>query len=81
MNRKEYEERRAEIQKMLADLKDQYIRENTDIEPGSIVMAAGEKCILKGYTVNSGLIYPTLVSFKNKSKKVYVSSFSKLTKI
>ena len=81
MNREEYEAKRAELYAQLAQLKEQYIIDNTDIEPGSVVMAAGVKCILREYKVTNGLIYPILVSLTNKNRKVYVSANSKLTKV
>ena len=81
MNRKEYEARHAELYAQLADLKKQYISDNTSIEPGSVVMAAGVKCILKEYKVTNGLIYPILVSLTNKNRKVYVSANSKIVKV
>lgn len=81
MNREEYEARRAEIYAQLAELKEQYIHDNTDIEPGSVVMAAGEKCILKEYKVTNGQIYPILVKLRNKNAKVHVSANAKIVKV
>lgn len=81
MNREEYEAKRAELFEELARIKGQYIKDNTDIEPGSVVMAAGTKCVLKEYKVTNGFIYPILVSLTNKNRKVYVSANSKITKV
>lgn len=81
MNREEYEAKRAELYAQLAQLKEQYIIDNTDIEPGSVVMAAGTKCILKGYNVTNGLIYPILVRLTNKNAKVHVSANAKIVKV
>ena len=81
MNREEYDARRAELYAQLEELKKQYITDNTDIEPGSMVVAAGVKCILKEYKVTDGRIYPILVSVTNKNKKLYVSANAKIVKV
>ena len=81
MDKKEYEAKHAELYAKLAEPKKQYISDNTSIEPGSVVMAAGVKCILKEYKVTNGLIYPILVSLTNKNKKVYVSANAKIVKV
>lgn len=81
MNREQYEAKRAEIYAQLRDLNKQYIADNTTIEPGSVVMAAGQKCILKEYKVTNSMIYPILVTLKNKNKTVHVSANAKITKV
>lgn len=81
MTREEYEAKRAEIYVQLGKLKAEYVNSNTDIEPGSVVMAAGIKCILKEYKVTNGQIYPILVKLTNKNSKVHVSANAKITKV
>ena len=81
MSREEYEARRAEIYAQLTQLKEEYIKENTDIEPGSTVIAAGIKCYLKEYKVTNGQIYPTLFRSKGSRQRVYVSSNAKIVKV
>ena len=80
MTKEEYEAVRASIFAQLKSLDELYIKQNTTIEPGSLVMAAGQRCILKSYKVVGGVIYPILVTEKNKSRKVYVSANAILTK-
>jgi len=84
MNKEQYEARRSEIYNQLAQLKDEYIRENTSIEPGSYVKVGGMKCYLKSYTVNSGDIYPVLYQLKGNgtpsAKQLYVSKNAKIEK-
>ena len=86
MNKEEYEARRAEINKHLAELNHQYIKENTDIEPGSVVMVAGLKCFLQSWKVVGGDIYPILHKMKkdgtmHTSERVHVSKNAKIVKI
>ena len=81
MNREEYEARRAEIYAQLAELKQQYVSDNTDIEPGSVVMAAGQKCYLKEYKVMDGRIYPIRCKLTNKQVRVHVSANAKIEKV
>ena len=81
MDKQEYEAKRAAIYAQLAELDQQYIDANTDIKPGALVMAAGQRCRLKKYKVVGGVIYPILVREKNKNAKVYVSANSKIVEI
>lgn len=81
MTKEEYDARRAEIFAQFAELDQKYIDANTDIKPGTMVMAAGQKCFLKRYKVVGGKIYPILVRETNKNAKVYVSANAKITKI
>ena len=81
MSKEEYEAKRQEIVALMGKLNKQYIAENTTIEPGSVVMAAGQKCILKDYKVMSGHIYPILVKFTNKNSRVHVSVNAKIEKL
>ena len=81
MTKEEYEALRASIFAQLKELDEIYIKANASIEPGSLVMAAGQRCVLKSYKVVGGVIYPILVTEKNKNKKVYVSANAIITKI
>lgn len=86
MNKQEYEEMRANIYNMLAKLDEQYVRSNTDIEPGTIVMAAGQKCYLKKYKVVGGKIYPILHKLRKDgsyypNERVNVSTNAKIIKV
>lgn len=86
MSPEEYVARRAEINKQLAELKNQYIKENVTIEPESFVLVNGMKAFLKGYQVQGERIYPLLYAVKHdgtphSSKRVYVASTAKLVKI
>lgn len=81
MNREEYEAKRADIFAQLAKLKEQYIRDNTDIEPGTTVMAAGTKCFLKEYKVTNGYIYPILCKLTNRQVRIHVSANAKIVKV
>ena len=81
MTKEEYDALRASIFAQLKELDEVYIKANTDIEPGSLVMAAGQRCVLKSYKVVGGVIYPVLVTERNKNKKVYVSANAKITKV
>lgn len=86
MTRQEYENKRAEMYKQIRELSDEYIRTNTDIEPGTTVISAGQKCYLHGYAVANGNIYPVLFKFNkdgtvNKNKKIYVSRNAKIVKV
>lgn len=85
MNKEEYEVKRAEIFARLAELDLEYIKANTDIEPGSVVIAAGQKCILKKYKVLSGRIYPILHKIRpngniNHNERINVGSNAKIRK-
>ena len=81
MTKEEYEAMRASVLTLLKEVDRIYIIANTDIEPGSLVMAAGQRCVLKSYKVVGGVIYPVLVTERNKNKKVYVSANAIITKI
>ena len=86
MNKKEYEARRAEIYDELAKLTRQYIEDNTDIEPGSVVIAAGQKCYLKDWKVVTGDIYPILHKMKRDGtmhthERIHVSKNAKIVKV
>lgn len=86
MDKKEYEARRAKIYDELAKLNQQYIEENTDIAPGSVVIAAGQKCYLNSWKIVSGDIYPILHKMKkdgtmHSSERVHVSKNAKIVKL
>ncbi len=86
MNKKEYEARRAEIYAQLAELNKQYIEDNTDIEPGSVVIAAGQKCYLKDWKIVAGDIYPILHKMKqdgtmHSAERIHVSKNAKIVKV
>ena len=85
MTKEEYETLRASIFAQLKSLDDLYIKQNTTIEPGSLVMAAGQKCILKNYKVVGGYIYPILHKIRkngsiHQNERVNVSKGTIITK-
>lgn len=76
---------RANIYGMLAKLDEQYVRSNTDIEPGTIVIAAGQRCYLKKYKVVGGNIYPILHKLRRdgsyyQNERVNISTNTKIIK-
>ncbi len=85
MNKEEYEEMRANIFGLLAKLDEQYIAANTDIKPGTIVVAAGQKCYLKKYKVVGGKIYPILHKLRKdgtyyQNERISISAGAKIVK-
>ena len=80
MTKEEYDNRRNELFKELAELKEQYIRDNTVIPPGTEVVAAGIKCWLRDYTVVNGRIYPNLFKSRGVAKRIHVSANAKIEK-
>ena len=80
MTKEEYYAKRAGIYVQLAELNQEYIDANTDIKPGTMVMAGSKRLLLKNYKVVSGVIYPVLVRETNKNAVVYVSANTIITK-
>lgn len=81
MTREEYEKKRSDLFRQIAELKERYVAENTEILPGTMVVAAGIKCWLKDYTVVNGRIYPNLFKSKGSTQRIHVSANTKIEKV
>ncbi len=85
MTKQQYEEACQLIQMLKTALDEKYISANTTIVPGSIVMAAGQKCYLKKYKIVGGHIYPILHKLRKDgtyypNERINVSKGTKLVK-
>lgn len=77
---------RRKINEQLKKLREKYIADNTEIEPGSLVRVNDTyTCILKGYTLVADRIYPILFVASKTGKptttRINVSCNAKLEKI
>ena len=88
MTKQQYEAKRAEIFAQLVALDQQYVSENTTIEPGSVVKieASGLKGYLKKYKVVGGYIYPIIHKLRKdgsyyQNERINVSKGVKLVRV
>ena len=86
MTLEQYVTERRKINAQLKKLRERYIADNTEIEPGCLVKVNGvNTCYLKGYNLVSDRIYPILFiaskSGKPTTSRLHVSCNAKLEKL
>ena len=81
----EFVNEKRKLNEQLKQLRERYIADNTDIEPGSLVKVGGYTCYLKGYSLVTDRIYPILFiaskTGKPTTSRLNVSSNAKMEKI